>query len=320
MKFFKYLLKGVLITIASVLIIMIAVFLLRGFTPFAFWSEKIVDDTPETYIYKEIDGIQLEVDYYAPNRNFFKKAPLLIYVHGGSWKGGTHKLKKSELDGIFNPIRDMGISLVSVQYRLTDESTKFPDHINDLTDAIRYMVTNSDEFNIDKKRVALIGASAGAHLNLLAALAQDEFHEEPSLMDISYKIRGVISIAAPLDLVDLSCYTDDELVEINKLLNSFIGETYIENPEKHHLASPASHISENMPPILMIHGEFDRLVPVIQADNFYDTVSGKGAKIEYIRVENAEHSLSSIDENPTVPDMSQIVKRMAIFLLRYLLL
>lgn len=320
MKTLKTITKITAIALASFMVFLLAAILIRGINPFSLLKEPSLDNTPLTYIYKEIDQRHLEIDFYEPTRNIFRKSPLLIYVHGGSWKSGTHKLGVEELDGIFNPIRDMGVAVASVQYRLTDDVTKFPDHIKDVTDAIRYMVKNKDMLGIDGDRISLIGASAGAHLNLLAALSGDSFQQDPSLKDVSYEIRSIVSLATPLDLVDLSDYSEDELVKIEESLKDFLGYTYEHNPQIYYMASPIHNVSKDMPPVLLVHGEFDELVPIEQADRFYDTLVKHSVTVEYIKVKNAGHSLSSVDSNPTDPKTNQIVRRMAIFLIKHLLI
>jgi len=320
MKFLKKLIKIVGITIFAIIILLLSAILIRGLNPFNLLKDPVINDIPETIVYKEIDNRKLEIHFYEPNRNLFRKTPLLIYVHGGSWKYGTHKLGSEELENIFNPVRNLGVAIASIQYRLTDDSIKFPDHINDVTDAIRFIVKNEDRFGIDSNRISLIGASAGAHLNLLAALNQDSFYEDPSFNDVTYKIRSIVSLATPLDLVDLSDYSSEELIKINELLYGFFGFSYEENPDIYHLASPMHHVSKTMPPIFLVHGEFDELVPVAQADRFHKSLVDNRVTVEYIKVKNGGHSLSSVDSNPTDPQMKMIVRRMAVFLIKYLLI
>ncbi len=198
--------------------------LIRGFDPFSLFAEPVADDTPVVLQYKEAGGKALEVLFYKPTRNVFRRAPLLIYIHGGSWKQGSHVLGDDELE-IVGPFRDYGMAVASVQYRLTNDDNKFPDHINDVTDAIRYLSLHSEELDIDKRYFCELGGSAGAHLALLAAFAQDEFHDSAALADVRYEVRCIISLSTPCDLVDLSCYKGDSLIEVEKLLEAFLGYT-----------------------------------------------------------------------------------------------
>ena len=204
MKILKTFTKAVGFLIAAVLLAGIAYCLIRGFNPFSLLSEPAADNTPAVIQYKEADGKPLAIHFYEPTRKLFRLTPLVVYVHGGGWEQGTHELGRDELD-IVNPLRDYGVAVASIQYRLTDEKSKFPDPINDVTDAIRYLTANANELNIDKGRICLLGGSAGAHLSLLAAFAQDKFRDDPALTNIRYDIRCIVALSTPCDFVDLSC-------------------------------------------------------------------------------------------------------------------
>lgn len=292
--------------------------LIRGFNPLSLLNEPTNGKTPIILQYKETDIGPLEINLYEPTRNIFRNSPLIIYIHGGSWKHGRHTLGSEELE-IIRPLQDFGFAVASIQYRLTNETNKFPDHINDVTDAIRYLHANAGELKIDKKRFCELGGSAGAHLSLLAAFAQEEFGESEALEDVKYNIKSVVALSTPCDFVDLSCYEDDDLVDIKKLLNEFLGFNYEENPKIYEIASPITYIGKSKLPILMIHGDKDSIVPIAQGDNFYAKAKKVGMKIEYIRVQNGKHGLGSYDGSPTFPEQDELLQKLVFFLLKSLI-
>ncbi|MHB8963399.1 MAG: alpha/beta hydrolase fold domain-containing protein [Saccharofermentanales bacterium] len=318
MKLLKIVAKATGFLLGAILLTGISYCVFRGFNPFSLIHEPVADNTPAVFEYKEADGEPLVIHFYEPTRRLFRKAPLVVYIHGGAWEQGTHVLGEDEL-AIVNPMRDYGVAVASVQYRLTDEENKFPDHINDVTDAIRYLTANARDLGIDKKRIAELGGSAGAHLSLLAAFAQDEFHDAPALADIRYEIRCIVSLSTPCDLVDLSCYEGEDLVRIQELLTNFLGYPYEQNPAIYIKASPVTYIRRDKTPIFLAHGEKDAVVPVIQADNYYAKATAAGMDIEYIRVLNGKHGLGSADGGPTTPPKDELLKRLIYFVLKNLL-
>lgn len=318
MKFLKFFAKAAGFLIAAILLTGISYCLFRGFNPFSLFSEPAADNTPAVLQYKEADGEPLVIHFYEPTRRLFRKAPLVVYIHGGAWEQGTHELGEDELD-IVNPLREYGVAVASIQYRLTDENNKFPVPINDVTDAIRYLTANAKDLGIDKARICELGGSAGAHLSLLAAFAQDKFHDDLGLADITYDIRCIVSLSTPCDFVDLSCYKGEDLVRTNELLTNFLGFTYAQNPEIYVEASPVTYISKNSTPIFMAHGEKDTVVPIIQADNYYAKATAAGMNIEYIRVLNGKHGLGSSDGGSTTPPEDELLKRLIYFVLKNLL-
>ncbi|MHB1452776.1 MAG: alpha/beta hydrolase fold domain-containing protein [Saccharofermentanales bacterium] len=318
MKLLKIFAKAVGFLIAAILLTGISYCVFRGFNPFALADDPAANSTPTVIQYKEADGKPLVIHFYEPTRRLFRKAPLVVYIHGGAWEQGTHELGEDELD-IVNPLRDYGVAVASIEYRMTDEDNKFPDHINDVTDAIRYLTANAKDLGIDKGRIAELGGSAGAHLSLLAAFAQDKFHDDAGLADIRYEIRCIVSLSTPCDFVDLSCYEGEDLVRIQELLTNFLGYTYEQNPTIYTEASPVTYIRKDSTPIFMAHGEKDAVVPVIQADNYVAKATAAGMDIEYVRVLNGKHGLGSADGGPTVPPKDELLKKLIYFVLKHLL-
>lgn len=318
MKMLKIFAKAIGLLTAAVLLAGIAYCVIRGFNPFSLLSEPAADNIPVVIQYKEADGKPLVIHFYEPTRRLFRNAPLVVYVHGGGWEQGTHELGRDELD-IVNPLRDFGVAVASVQYRLTDKNNKFPDPVNDVTDAIRYLTANANELDIDKGRICELGGSAGAHLSLLAAFAQDKFQDDPGLINIRYDIRCIVALSTPCDFVDLSCYEGEDLTRVKALLTNFLGYTDEQNPAIYAEASPVTYISRNALPIFMAHGEKDTVVPIIQADNYYAKAIAAGMHIEYIRVLNGKHGLGSADGKPTTPLKAELLKKLIFFVLKNLL-
>ncbi len=281
--------------------------LIRGIRPLALFAKPENPAVPITLVYKQLPDRDLELALYPPTRTLFRKSPVLVYIHGGSWKSGSHRLKSSELEGIFNPIRSLGIAVVSVQYRLTDSEIHFPAHLEDVTDALKFIVNQAPNHNLDANRIGLLGASAGAHLALLA-----------SSPDIP--LRCVVGIATPVDLVDLSDYSAAERVKIEKLLADFMGGTYAQKPELYKQGSPIARIRPDWPPLFLAHGEKDDLVPIAQVDRFYQAGEDAGLAISYIRVENGQHDLSPDPGAEATPSLAVVVQKLLLFLLRYLIL
>ncbi|MBU6301123.1 MAG: alpha/beta hydrolase [Verrucomicrobia bacterium] len=105
-----------------------------------------------------------------------KPTPLLFYVHGGGWRGGN---RLSGLTSMLNQFLEAGISIVSVEYRFTDEATadgvvppvKGPLH--DAARALQFVRGKASEWNILKDRIGACGGSAGACTSLWLAFHPD---------------------------------------------------------------------------------------------------------------------------------------------------
>lgn len=98
-----------------------------------------------------------------------KPTPLAIYIHGGGFKAGSkEKLKPNDLTQLL----DAGISVAAINYRyLTIAPLPAPHH--DARRALQFMRSKADEWNIDKKRVAAFGGSAGAQICMWLAYSDE---------------------------------------------------------------------------------------------------------------------------------------------------
>ncbi len=104
-----------------------------------------------------------------------KPTPLLFYIHGGGWTGGDRSVVRSML----KPALDVGISVVSVEYRNIRDSmndglvppVKGP--MVDCARALQFTRSKAKEWNLDKSKVALAGGSAGACTSLWIAFHDD---------------------------------------------------------------------------------------------------------------------------------------------------
>ncbi|MBN2621954.1 MAG: alpha/beta hydrolase [Acidimicrobiales bacterium] len=92
--------------------------------------------------------------------------PVLVYFHGGGWVIGsvdTH-------DGTARAVAEgSGMTVVSVDYRLAPEHP-FPAALDDCLAAVRWVVDNAGDLDVDPARLALGGDSAGGNLATVTAL------------------------------------------------------------------------------------------------------------------------------------------------------
>lgn len=94
--------------------------------------------------------------------------PLLVYIHGGGWTGGDKKRSPSKIQ----PFLDKGISYAAINYRLTGRHP-LPAPVHDAARAIQFLRANADAWNIDTRRIALTGGSAGACTSMWILLHDD---------------------------------------------------------------------------------------------------------------------------------------------------
>ncbi len=124
--------------------------------------------------YESIPGVdpgQLSLDVFPPRHGC--PAPVVIWVHGGGWRTGD---KRNQLADKIRLFDDAGYVLVSVNYRLTDPSSRapvrYPSYDEDVATAVAWVHDHIARSGGDPGRIALMGHSAGAQI--VAGVATDE--------------------------------------------------------------------------------------------------------------------------------------------------
>ncbi len=272
----------------------------------------------ENIVYKKIGDIELGLDFYGPTVPTDGPAPVFFYIHGGAWVGGNRSIKDAGMvTVIMDQIRAFGVAVVPVSYRLTTETVTFPAHINDVCDAIRFIVKHADDYNIDPQRIGMIGFSAGGHLSLLAGFCTTEFGDAPELANVDFDVKCVIDFCGPTDLTQLvDVPLEDDRVYLLGILKDFLGAQLQGNEEHYIYASPIGHVGKNPDlSLLILQGRSDEIVPHAQADKLYEKCVEAGYDVKYIPVENANHGFAPADTSmPTNPTMPEIISECLAFI------
>src|SRR5262249_21065312 len=109
-------------------------------------------------VYATHDGMQLAGDLYLPKGS--GPFPALVAVHGGGWRLGA----RSSFQYWGPHLAARGYALYAISYRLAAKGRKtYPQAVNDVCAAVQFVRGEAKGFNIDGGRIALMGASAGAH-------------------------------------------------------------------------------------------------------------------------------------------------------------
>jgi acetyl esterase/lipase len=111
-----------------------------------------------------------EVRVYVINAAAGASRPAILHVHGGGYISGA------AVDGIHD-LQELASTLdcvvVTVDYRLAPE-TPFPGSLEDNYAALLWLHSHADELGVDRRRIAVMGESAGGgHAAMLAIAARD---------------------------------------------------------------------------------------------------------------------------------------------------
>ena len=243
-------------------------------------------DIPETITeykditYKKVGDRSLKLDIYQP-KNLNHPVPVLIFIHGGAWKGGN----KSDYLLYLIDFAKQGYVTATLSYRFSREAI-FPAAVRDVKCAVRWIRAHAKEYNIDADNIAVIGGSAGGHLAMMIGYSSDnpEFDGECEQDSVSSRVQAVVNLYGPSDL------TTDFAIKQGVLVD-FMGAPFSEAPEIYKKASPITWISKDDPPTLIFQGTIDSTVPVRQSDILKEKLDQTGVINEYHRLEGWPHTM-----------------------------
>ena len=221
--------------------------------------------------------------------------PAVIWVHGGGFVSGD---KSPAPMSLLEPLSQQGYAWFSVNYRLSPQYP-FPAATDDVEAAVGYIKTHAREYKIDANRLVLIGASAGGHL--------------VSFVGVKHRAENSVAAVIPFfgehDLVnrvhpDGECMIDGKVAPnvaafcLSPGLAKFLGIT-ADSANREAVvraASPVTHIYEDMPPYLFVHGTKDFNVPYEQSVRMCTAMKKAGAKCDVILVEGGGHGFGAWDK------------------------
>lgn len=228
-----------------------------------------------------------------------RKCPGIVIIHGGGWTGGD-KAAAREIN-IGTTLASQGYVCLSINYALANAgSPTFPRNIQDCKRAVRWLRKNADRFQLDPEHIGAIGGSAGGHLTALLAVSGPEAGLDPE-EDAEHSCR--IQAAVPMYPHCASSWEGQVPPRPYPALPMF-EKSQAEAPELWDSASPIKQLSQDDPPLLILHGTADTTTPLDQSTRFHEAAREIGVESELIVIEGAPHSFhlqpTQRDLRPTV--------------------
>lgn len=265
-------------------------------------------------VYSSIPGYRpLLLDLYMPAGN--SHHPLVLFVHGGSWTSGTKRATGhySDFPGVLARLAARGFTVASVDYRLSSEAI-YPAALQDIKASIRFLRANASRFGIDRNRVAVWGASAGAHLAAMTAMTGDDASLEPAYRsdpDQSDRVQAFVGWYGPYDIPAAfsqamaaapaagTPMSPEEAAESTGPMSFFGCTPQGCPPGVLESASPVNFVDKNDPPALLIHGTADATVSQDQSIGLYNGLKNAGVRAELLLIDHAGHSWTCADRKST---------------------
>lgn len=235
-------------------------------------------------IYANPEGMDLGLDIYLPQSS--DNPPLIVQVHGGAWRFGSKE------GGVPMQFVEHGYAVASLDFRQSTDAP-YPAMIHDIKAAIRFLRANADQYGYDASRIAITGASSGAHLAQVVGVSNGHPELEGDLgnfRDTSSDVQAILSYFGASDLtVILSQSTPFGLGVREPALELLLGAHPDDNEAITKLASPVYLVDANDPPLMLLHGDMDPQMPVNQSLNMLGAYKAAGLDVTFDPVHGAVH-------------------------------
>jgi acetyl esterase/lipase len=219
-----------------------------------------------------------KMDVYLPAGRTTANTKAFILIHGGAWVSGDKADMNDAIASLKIQLPDF--ALFNINYRLASlpGTNLWPTQLDDVNTAFTFIAGKSDEYKFNSNKIAIGGASAGAHLALLKAYKQN-----------SGNIKAVVDMFGPTDMTDLFIKNSS----YQPLLTIFMGGNPASNPAVYTNASPLFAVSASTVPTIILHGTADAVVPITESDSLNNRLTTAGVLHQYEKYSMEGHGFWS---------------------------
>lgn len=253
------------------------------------WPEGVTSLADVTY--STISGYRpMIMDIYLPPREMGPR-PLIMYVHGGGYIEGhtRHGAALANFPAALAALAAEGFVVASVEYRLAREAP-FPAQVQDLRAALRFLKAGAEHYGIDPQRTGIWGGSAGGHLAAMAALSCGDASLDVAGTEAPAGSECVQAAVIWYGLFDFTAFTQGRAPGSVGVLDTLLGCDGYCGAEAYPPASPVTFMDATDPPMLLIHGDEDRVIPVAQSHLGEERLRAAGVEVESIYIPEVNHS------------------------------
>jgi acetyl esterase/lipase len=220
--------------------------------------------------------------------------PVVIWTGGSAWRAENGR---NSAGGVALQLNPAGFAVAGVSIRNSQTAT-FPAQLHDIKAAVRWLRVNARTYNFDPDRIAIMGDSSGGWTTAMAAVTGDvpELEGTVGTTGVPSTVRAAVAFYPPTNFLDMDRWMVRPCTAANfchDAANSpesqLIGCAIQECPDKARAADPTRYISAADPPIMILHGGSDPLVPHNQGEQFYMALNKACHEATFISLPTAGH-------------------------------
>jgi acetyl esterase/lipase len=238
------------------------------------------------------------LDLYLP-AGAHRPMPLVIWTGGSAWMRDTGKSTAGLIAARLNPA---GFAVAGVSIRSSSQ-THFPGQLYDIKAAIRWLRTNAARYGLDPDHIAIMGDSSGGWTTAMAAVTGDrkDLEGDVGTGGVSSAVQAAVVFFPPTDFLTMDAWAlrkcepnAQGLANVchdgpNSPESQLIGCPIQTCPDKVRLADPVRYVNGHEPPIMILHGDSDALVPHNQGERLYQALNKACDDAVFISLPKGEH-------------------------------
>ncbi|HEY2224326.1 alpha/beta hydrolase [Actinomycetospora sp.] len=235
------------------------------------------------------DGVGLHAAFWDP-RGATGPAPVLVYVHGGGWNGGSELGNTDDMRWF----ADRGRLAVSVAYTLSTGTRPTWDVAGpQVACALTKVAALAPGRGGDPGRIVLAGDSAGGQLAVSVGYHAASGTQPSSCGGVVPVPRGVLVQYPAVDLLDAYAhghFPGQPGTPGAYLAQLYTGGTPEQVPDRYRAVSGGPAITPRAPATLVIGPTGDELVPPGGVERFVDQARAAGVDATLVRLPYANHA------------------------------
>lgn len=240
------------------------------------------DFTQTEVIYGRKDGMALTFVMLAPKSHPNGKG--IIYVLSGSWHSGDFWIPFFQKNAEIYISR--GYTVFGVMHSSAPRYTIL-DAIPEIRRSVRFIRYHAADYMIDPGHLGITGHSAGAHLALMVATADDSMDSvaKDPVDRVSSRVQAIACFYPPTDFLNWGSPGSNSVIDKTVLVRAGARSSFdftawdsatghailITDPVKltaiYREISPIYQVSPDDPPVMIAHGDADLLVPIQQSES-----------------------------------------------------
>ena len=250
-------------------------------------AEPVKFSAVDDVVYGHKDGLALTLDVLTPADG--AKGIGVVLVSSGGWRSSKSDVPGAD-DGRRN--RDHWVQgLLQGGYTLFvarhGSAPRYfvPEMVDDIRRSVRFVRTNASQYGVDPERLGITSGSSGGHLSLMVATTGDDGDAEAKdpVLRASSRVQACVAWFPPTDLVNWGKPQGYREIEQSRpgFFEEIFGRISDLEPQLRSI-SPIDHVTADDPPLLLIHGDKDKTVPLQQSEVMRSKYAQAGLPVELV--------------------------------------